>query len=181
MPVSTLMTAEQFFELSAELTHAELVEGELQNMTPSGSEHGGIAFELMGELRDYLKKHRLGKGFNDSGFVTQRDPDTVLAPDGAFVSREKLAGTGVPTTFFPFAPDLALEIISPHERLKDVERKAQRWLAAGTRLVWVINPRNRTATIYRPDASPTVIDEHGDLTGEDVLPGFRVRLGDVLI
>lgn len=180
MSTSTLMTAEQLFELSPRLPRAELIEGELREMTPSGAEHGLVSLELMGELREFLKRNPVGRAFGEVGFVICRNPDTVLVPDGAFVASVRLAQTGVPSGLYDGAPELVLEVISPTDRPKQYEEKAQIWLAAGARLVWLIHPRKRTATIYRPGLTPVTISADEHLTGEDVVPGFRCRLGDVL-
>lgn len=180
MSTSTLMTAEQLFELSPRLPRAELIEGDLREMTPSGAERGLVSLELMAELRDFLKRNPVGRAFAEVGFVIRRDPDTVLVPDGAFISSERLALTGVPSSFYNGAPDLVLEVISPTDRPKQYEEKARIWLAAGARLVWLIHPRKCTATIYRPGVDPVTISADDDLTGEDVVTGFQCRLGSLL-
>lgn len=182
MSTSTLMTAEQLFELSPRLPRVELIEGELREMAPSGAEHVVIAARLIGRLAAIVYAGRLGEMFGcEGGFLIERDPDTVLAPDGAFVSAERIAQTGIPQGYFPGPPDLAVEVVSPNDRARDTQRKAERWVNAGVRLVWVINPRSRTATIYRSGVEPVTISADDDLKGEDVVPGFRCRLGDVLV
>jgi Uma2 family endonuclease len=85
----------------------------------------------------------------------------------------------LPAGFFDGPPDLAVEIISPNDTLAEVAMKAAEYLSYGTRRVWVINPRNRTATVYRPDHEPRLIAENGSLDGEDVLPGFSLALADL--
>lgn len=182
MSTSTLMTAEQLFALSPRLPRVELVEGELREMSPSGAEHVVIAARLIGRLAAVVYAGQLGEIFGcEGGFLIEQDPDTVLAPDGAFVTAERIAQTGVPQGYYPGPPDLVIEVVSPNDRARDTARKAERWLNAGVRLVWVINPRSQSATIFRPGVDPITISAEQDLTGEDVVPGFRCRLGDVLV
>lgn len=182
MSTSTLMTAEQLFALSPRLPRAELIEGELHEMSPSSLDHIIIAGRLISRLGPFVYEHQLGEvGSSEGGFVIERDPDTVLAPDIVFISHTRLAQIRGPKGFAVGAPDLAVEVLSPDDRPKEVERKAERWISAGVKLVWVINPRTRTATIYRPGVDPITISAADDLTGEDVVPGFRCRLGDILV
>lgn len=182
MSTSTLMTAEQLFELSPRLARAELIEGELREMSPSSLDHIIIAGRLITRLGAFVYEQQLGEvGSSEGGFIIQRDPDTVLAPDVVFISQRRLAQIRGPKGFAVGAPDLAVEVLSPDDRPKNLDRKAERWVNAGVKLVWVINPRSRTATIYRPGVDPVTISADDDLNGEDVVPGFRCRLGDVLV
>ncbi|HTN02551.1 MAG TPA: Uma2 family endonuclease [Planctomycetaceae bacterium] len=181
MSTSTLMTAEQLFELSPRLARAELIEGELREMSPSSLDHIIIAGRLITRLGAFVYERQLGEvGSSEGGFIIQRDPDTVLAPDVVFISQKRLAQIRGPKGFAVGTPDLAVEVLSPDDRPKELERKAERWVNADVRLVWVINPRSRTAMIYRPGVDPVTISADDDLTGEDVVPGFRCRLGGLL-
>lgn len=150
-------------------------------MAPAGMEHGVIVWNLTGRLSQHVSVHRLGVGCGaETGFVIRRDPDTVRAPDLAFISRARLPHGGIPQKFCPIAPDLVVEVLSPSDTVYEVEEKVQDWLAAGVRLVWVINPRRRAALVHRPGAAVESLDEGGWLEGGDVLPGFRCRVGDAL-
>src|SRR5205807_2246623 len=102
-------------------------------------------------LRSYVKAHKLGRVFaGEPGFVLTTDPDTVRAPDVAFIGRERLAETGVPTGYFRGVPDLAVEVISPNDRYTRVAEKIAEWLDYGTRLVFVVDPRRKSVDVHRP-------------------------------
>ena len=115
----------------------------------------------------------------DTGFLIERDPDTVRAPDVAFVSAARTPEIGR-RGYVPFAPDLAVEILSPGDRPSEVLEKVAAWLGAGTRLVWVIDPDRGNARVHRADGSTSIVPEDGALDGEDVLPGFNCPLAEVL-
>ena len=154
----------------------ELIAGEIVMMTPPGCEHGDIVGTIVTLLRTHAAKSRLGKVFAEVGFVIARDPDTVRAPDVAFVRRDRQPKE--PRKYFPGAPDLAVEVISPTDRIGDVEDKAQQWVNAGTPLVWVVWPTTRSVTVHRPGQAPRILHEQDAITGEEVLPGFQCRVAD---
>lgn len=112
--------------------------------------------------------------------MLRRSPDTVLAPDVAFVSRRSPARYGKVRDFWPAAPDLAVEVRSPGDSLPELERKARAYLAAGTRLVWIIHPLWRSASVWPGGREPARLGPDGQLDGEHVVPGFRIALADVL-
>lgn len=142
-------------------------------MSPAGAKHGDIALEIGARIRIHATDHRLGRTFGaETGFLLTRDPDTVRAPDAAFVSQARLPETGVPVGYFPGAPDLAVEVVSPGDTAGEVEEKVQMWLTHGASLVWVIYPATRTVTAYRRDGSANVLLDDDLLDGEAVLPGF---------
>ena len=119
----------------------ELVRGELRKMSPAGSNHGYLAGNLSAELRNHVRAYKLGKVYAaGTGFKLEADPDTVRAPDVAFVSQERLERTGPVTGYWPGAPDLAAEVVSPSNTYSGVEEKVSEWLNHGTRLVLVVNP-----------------------------------------
>jgi Uma2 family endonuclease len=156
----------------------ELIGGEIK-VSPAGMYHEMVGMKLALELGIYLKLHVIGLLYGSSvGFILPSGD--LLSPDVSFVSNTRLQGGKVPEGFGKFAPDLAVEIVSPSDSLFDVEAKADLYLTNGTRMVWVINPRSRRATIYRPDARVQVIQEDESLDGAEVLPGFSVVLGEVL-
>lgn len=162
----------------------ELVRGELRTMPPAGFEHGAIGVNLMTPLTQHVKANSLGLVVNaDTGFVLARDPDTVRAPDIGFVARERIEQLGVPKKYFPGAPDLAAEVVSPSDTLYEVDEKVLNWLEAGARLVWVVNPRRRTVTASTPGGRHVILTEADELDGQDVVPGFRfrVRVADIFV
>ncbi len=114
----------------------------------------------------------------ETGFKIESDPDTVRAPDVAFVARARLTAPD-PEGFFDVAPDLAVEVLSHDDRPGEVLAKVGDWLNAGCRLVWVVDTENRAARVYRVDGSESLLD-HGDaLGGEDVLPGLSLPLAEL--
>jgi Uma2 family endonuclease len=174
------MTAEELWKLPDNGKRRELVKGELREMPPAGSEHGAVAMNLTLPLAQYVKAHDLGIVFAaETGFFIGRAPDTVRAPDAAFVARDRIPAAGVPKRYFPGAPDLAIEVLSPGDTVDEVEEKVNDWLAGGTRLVWVVNPRRRTVTIYRPGPQISVLHESDAVSGEDVVPGFTCQVRDL--
>ncbi|BCX03565.1 MAG: hypothetical protein KatS3mg053_1503 [Candidatus Roseilinea sp.] len=156
----------------------ELIEGELI-VSPAGMKHEEVGTELLFLIRSFLAKERLGKVFGSSvGY--QLAERILLSPDVSFVRTERLPGGESPEGFGQFAPDLAVEIISPSDSMTTIEDKVELYLKHGAQLVWVINPKLRRATIYRADGSVSVVRGDGMLSGEAVLPGFACALADIL-
>ncbi len=173
------MTAEELLALG-EIGPCELIDGELVRMTPSGFEHGWIGLRIGRFLAEHVERKRLGYATGaETGFRIRRHPDTVRAPDVAFVARERSPGR--PTrAFFEGAPDLAVEVVSPTDRWSDVQAQAQEWLAAGCRMVWIVDPATSSVTVALPDGSSQVLKGEDELTGGDVLPGLRLLVSEVL-
>jgi len=175
------MTAQELFEYSHEPFRTELVAGTLFEMEPAGALHGVVAARVGQLLSNHVLAHGLGVVFGaETGFHLESEPDTVRAPDASFVSRERIAATGIPNEFFPGPPDVAFEVTSPHDRRGEVESKTRSWLAAGTVAVVVIDPRRRTATVHRPASTPAVLGERATLDLDDLLPGFAPPVGELL-
>lgn len=176
----SLMTAEELERLVLPGKQFELVRGRLVVREPPGSVHGIVTMNLGYYVSDFVRKHGLGVVFaQDTGFKIAANPDTVRAPDVAFLSSERLSaipGRG----YAQLAPDLLAEFLSPDDRPSEVLAKVSDWLEAGTRLVWIIDPIRAQARIYRSDGSLTLLDVSGVLDGEAVLPGFSCLLAEVL-
>lgn len=178
IPEAPLTTAEQLLDLPDDGMRHELVEGTLRTMTPAGGEHGRIGARLLIRVGVFVESRRLGEVFTaETGFWLGRDPDTVRAPDLAFVRADRVPDARVPG-FVPLAPDLVAEVVSPNDRAVEVAGKALSWLDAGVRLVWVVDPANQTVTVYRPDGV-SVLRGGDALHGEDVLPGFDLALTEL--
>lgn len=136
---------------------------------------------LGSRLDSHVEKHALGVVLAaETGFIISRNPDTVRAPNAAFIAQARLLKEGLPQSFIPFAPDLAIEVLSPGDSQIDTEEKIQQWLNAGTTLVWVVNPRGRTVTIHKQNSDPRVLRESDTLCGENVCPGFALKVADIL-
>ena len=172
-----LITAEMLEKLPQSDEHVELVRGEIIRMPPAGHEHGEVAGDIFAVLYNFVRQHKLGKVYAaETGFILSRDPDTVRAPDAAYVSMERAVQQARKEGFFDGPPDLAIEVISPSDTDEDVEAKVLEYLRYGTRLVWIIRPRTRTITTYRSLSSIRLLTETDVLEGEDVLPGFSVKV-----
>jgi len=179
-PPSELMTADDLLRTLVPDKRTELVRGVLVVREPAGSRHGLVTMNLGTELAVHVKHTAAGGVYAaETGFKLATNPDTVRAPDIAFVTRERLpppSATGYPA----LAPDLAVEVLSPGDRPGEVLAKVADWLSAGTRLVWVLDPDRRLARIYGADGSKTLVTREGALDGEDVLPGFTCPLESIL-
>lgn len=180
MAPSTLQTAEDLLRFREPGKTAELVRGVLVVQEPPGSAHGARAARLAGRVGAFVERHDLGEVFaQDTGFRIERDPDTVRAPDVAFVARDRLAR--IPEEgYAELAPDWVAEILSSGDRPGEVLEKVGQWLGAGVRLVWVLDPVRDDARVYRADGTVSVVDADGELEGEDVFPGFRCPLREIL-
>jgi Uma2 family endonuclease len=176
---SPLLTAADVERMSLPDKQVELVRGRLIVREPPGTQHGAIAAKLGYYLSDFVHRHASGVVFaQDTGFKITRDPDTVRAPDVAFVGRDR-ADRIPPRGYAELAPDLLAEVLSPDDTAAEVLAKIADWLAAGTKLVWLVDPRRLEVRVYRQDGSLSVLRETDSLDGEDVLPGFTCRVIDL--
>jgi Uma2 family endonuclease len=177
-----LITAEDLFHMPDNGCRYELVKGELIRMAPAGARHGEIASRLDRRLGGYVEAQGLGVVCaTDTGFRLAQNPDTVRAPDVSFVARERIPAEGVPEQYWPFAPDLAVEVVSPSDSFDEVAAKVSDYLAAGTRLVWIVHPRTRTVMIYRATGEVRLLQPQEELSGEDVIPGFSCRVEELFV
>ncbi len=155
----------------------ELVDGEIR-VSPAGGRHGAVCMQLGSLLTAFVRERRLGRVFDSStGF--RLPGGNVRLPDVAFVAEGRFEG-GVPVGFVHVAPDLAVEVLSPGDQARDVLDKVGEYLQAGVRRVWVIDPERRVATVYAALTDVRTLAEGDSLDGEDVVPGFRCVLADVL-
>jgi Uma2 family endonuclease len=177
-----LITADELLKLPRDRFRYELVKGELITMSPSGSEHGAIVVNITVLVGQHVKTNKLGIVFGaETGFKIAENPDTVLAPDVAFISREHIPESGIPKKYWSGAPDLAVEVLSPGDSAREVEKKVGQWLAAGVRLVRTVNPQRKSVTVHRASDDATTLSETGELDGEDVVPGLRCRVSEIFI
>lgn len=175
------MTADELLRLPDDGMRHELLDGRLRVMAPTGAEHGIVAGDVGGLLRAHVRSHELGVVLAaETGFVLGRDPDTVRAPDAAFVTQERYAAIGSTERHWPEAPAFAAEVVSPGDTAAEVEGKAHAWLAAGTRAVLVIDPRTRTATVYRGGDDVRVYTRAETVDLADAVPGWRLALPELL-
>ncbi len=170
-----LMTADELWLLPDDGQRHELVRGELRTTAPPGEEHGWLTVNFVYPLFQYVRAKNLGRVYGEFGCKLTIDPDTVLAPDAAFISRERLAPHPQPG-YWPGAPDLVVEVISPGDRYTEVDDEVAEWLGHGVRMVLVVNPRWHTVTVHRPGQPPRLLSESDTLDGEDVVPGWQLPL-----
>lgn len=154
--------------------------GVLTVREPPSTSHGDRAARLTVRLGAFGERQGLGKVFaQDTGFKIEREPDTVRAPDLAFVAQDRLAQ--IPADgYAELAPDLVVEILSQSDRPGEVLEKVGQWLNAGARLAWVLDPGRQHARIYRADGTVTIVGPAEDLDGENVVPGSRCPLREIL-
>ena len=177
---SRVTTADELLALPDDGRRRELVRGELLAVSPAGHWHGDCAARILIRLGAFVEAHGLGTTYAaETGFWIGRDPDTVRAPDVAFVTAERARLVPRGPGFFPGAPDLAAEVVSPDDSFTAVQQKALDWLAAGSRMVLVVDPRQRTVTVFRAPGDVRVLGETDTLDGADVVPGFELPLADL--
>ena len=175
-----LMTAAELERLPRDGQRHELVRGELRTMPPAGFEHGDLSQTFGLSLGLYVRTHQLGKVVaGDVGFRLTVDPDTVRAPDVAFVTRERVEAAGRVPGYWPGAPDLVVEVISPNDLYTEVDEKIAEWLEHGTRLVFIVNPRRQTVAVHRPGQPVRVLGLDDVLDGEDVVPGWALPVREL--
>ena len=172
--VVRLMTAAELLRLPTGMGQRyELAEGELLTMSPAGSRHGRIALRIGSLLERFVRQGRLGASFGaETGFLLSRDPDTVRAPDAAFVSAARLPAGDLPDGYFSGAPDLAVEVVSPTDSAAEVQRKVAEYFAAGAQQVWVLYPETRSVVAFRSARESLVLGIADTLDGGATLPGF---------
>lgn len=175
-----LLTEEDLYAMPDEEWKYELQAGVLLSEPLPGTRHGRVAMRIGELLAVHVRRHRLGVVIgNDSGFVLARSPDTVRGPDVSFVSRERFEKVGDTIRAFPGASDLAVEVLSPSNTPADIHAKVADYLAAGTRLVWIVDTEKETVAVYRTLLSPRILSEDDTLEGEDVISSFRAEVAEL--
>jgi Uma2 family endonuclease len=180
---TTLMKAEDLLSLPDDASQYELVNGELVVMPASSRRHSLIGQRIAWKLAEFVDQHGLGDVYGaDAGFVLHRNPDTVRSPDAAFVERSRvlpLADDPDADLFLELAPDLAVEVISPSNSIPEITAKAAEYIDAGSREVWIVNPRTETVTVRSPRGTAQVLRRGDVIDGGELLPGFRLPVADV--
>ncbi len=178
--VSTkLMTAEELEQLPEDSNRYELVQGELIAMSPVDLLHVRTVMNVLAPLHAFVSEHGLGIVGPEGGYVLHRNPDTVLAPDIAFVRADRWPKGEAEKHFGDFPPDLAVEVRSPSESMRSLLAKARTYLEAGVRLVWLVDPNSRTVIVLAPDAEPQTLTDGDVLDGGEVVPGFRLPVSNI--
>ena len=180
MSTKALLTGEDLWKIVADGSRYELSRGELVPMTPVGFQHAAIVGRLGKLLSLYVDEKRLGLVGPEGGFYLRRNPDTLRAPDVAFVSRDRLEKAGgVPIKFAEFPPDLAIEVLSPEDTVSETQKKVEEYLTGGVSLVWIVDPANQRVTVWRSLQDIQILSADQELDGGNVLPGFRVKVAEI--
>ena len=181
MSVKTLMTAEDLWAMpEVPGKRFELVRGELVEVPGAGGVHGMIVGLIYRLLWAVAHERRLGHVAPDGvSYVVSHDPDVVRVPDVSFVRRERIPADGIPVGYWPFAPDLAIEVVSPNDRAETLRIKVREYLDGGARVVWIAWPDTRSVDVHPVDGPVVELGPDDELDGGDVVPGFRVRVGDL--
>ncbi len=168
-------TVSEFMELDLpdDGKQYELIEGELIEMSGPNVQHGLIISHLFHYLDSFLASNQLGRVLNNAAFELNSKNSPI--PDLAFISAKRLIGLDF-TKPFPGAPDLAIEVMSPSDKWSDVSKKVQLYREAGAKLVWVIDPFDQGVTVHRYDAPRRLLLINDELDGEDVVPGFKLKI-----
>lgn len=170
------ITAEEFARMPND--HCELVDGKIIRMSPAGRTHGKIAARIHRALDRFVERHDLGHVIgSETGYRTKRHPDGVRAPDVAFVSHATDAcAEESEETFYPVAPDLAVEVLSPDDGWEYVETKVKEYLKTGSKVVWVVSPKNETVHVYERKRTPRILEGNDSVDGGRALPGFKAKV-----
>ncbi len=182
MTTTSLLTVDEFeaMALADRVNTWELMWGEVREVPGSGFEHSGIGLAIGSELRQFVRPRDLGVVTGAGGtFILSREFGVVLIPDVAFVAKDRLPTADRSDRFFDGPPDLAVEVVSPSDRMRDVEAKAQLWLRFGARIVWVVDPSSRTIAVWTTGGPPRVLGADDELDGGEVLPGFRIAVSEL--
>lgn len=176
------VTADELLLMPKDEVRYELVRGELRTMAPAGFEHGVVIAKLTWRFAQHVETNNLGvvRGA-ETGFKIATNPDTVRAPDIAFVRRERIPENGITKKFWPGAPDLAVEVVSPGDTIEEVDEKVEDWLKAGALAVWIVSPKGRSVTVYRSLTDIKTLSRNDVLEGQEVVPGFSCKVAEIFV
>jgi Uma2 family endonuclease len=176
MSETKLVSAEELLAMGK--GRRELVRGQVLEFPYAEPRHSRIGVNVGTLLWQFVKREGLGTVYGaDTGFLLERAPDTVRAPDAAFVAEGRLEGVDE-RKYLPLAPDLAVEVVSPSDSPREVEERAAMWISFGTRLVWVVEPELEKAFVYRPGVPRKELSRDEELDGGEVLPGLVIPLAE---
>lgn len=179
MVATKVVTAAELSTMLDDGFRYDLIRGELIRMMPTGFEHLVVIGNANWHLLSHVRANDLGIVGGEGGFRLEREPDTVLGPDVVFVRKDRVPPRDQWQGFAEVVPDLVMEVYSPSDRAGQFERKIAMYVKVGVPIVWAVYPSKRTVRLHRPDGSVTELSEHDWLDGEDVLPGFRLKVAEL--
>ena len=176
-----LLTAEEFYAMPApkDGTKQELVRGKVVTMAGPGVEHGEVQGQVYFLLKTLLNQNKIGRVMVESATVLERKPDTVRGPDVSYYSKERLPLDKRVVGYHDEVPDLCVEVVSPSNSMKQLKAKAKDYLFAGVRLVWIVDPEDRTVTVIVDPLESRTLEADATLDSGDVLPGFACKVSDL--
>jgi len=179
--LSKLITADEFILMPEpeDGSKEELVKGVVETVPPPGFEHGECQAAVAALIYIHVKSNRIGRVVTESGVRTEEDPDTVRGPDVSYWSAERLPLNQRVQGYPEIAPDLCVEVVTKHTSRKKLRAKADEYLFAGVRMIWIVDPEERTVEIVRNPEESRTLSEKATLTGEDVLPGFECKVAEL--
>jgi len=172
------LTADALLAMSSTVGRSELLDGELIRMSPAGFEHGSITLKLAWPIARYVEEHQLGiVCAAETGFLLKRNPDTVRAPDLAFVSQARVDQVGSVKGYWPGCPDLVAEVISPHDTDSEVKAKSMAWIEAGCKVVWIVDPKQKQVKEFRSETSIRIFTVRDRLSASEVFGDWSIEVG----
>lgn len=179
-PATKLITGEELLAMG-DIGPCELIDGRIVPMSPTGGEHGFVESNLAGELRTFVQQRKLGWVMSgEVGLYTRHNPDRVRGADVVFISTERASarpGRG----FLDIAPELVVEVMSPHDPWQQVHQKLEEYFAIGVQWVWVVEPENRVVRLYRSTTKAQKLSEADTLVGEGVLADFELPVAEIFV
>lgn len=180
MATTRLLTVREVEESPPE-GHWELIDGELVPVTPTSLKSTMTTHRIGRLVGNYVDEHELGAMTSaEGGFVLFPDRETLLAPDVAFIRKDRVPPEEERNRFARLAPNLVVEVLSPSDRLANALGKVSLYLQAGVQVVWLVDPVKRTILLFTGDAYPVTLEEGDMLDGGDILPGFSMLVADLL-
>jgi len=178
MVTTKLLTAQDLWNLGDQGDNLELIRGELVKVSPPSATHAATMTNVALLIGNFVKAHRLGRLYTgDAGVVLEHDPDTVLGPDLAFLTADRVPE--VQSVYIHLPPDLTIEIVSPGNAAREIERKIGIYLSTGVREVWIVDPAKRQVVVHSLAASPRTHHAGDHLSGGDILPGLSIAVDDI--
>jgi Uma2 family endonuclease len=175
------ITAEEYQRIPdpTDGTRLELVRGEVIAMPRPNWEHGEIAGKVYTEIKLFLRQHPIGRVSVEGGIITERGPDTVRGPDVSFMSKARMPIDERMNRFADQTPDLCVEVVSPSNTRMALNGKIAEYFSTGARMVWVVDPDERSVTVYREPNEGRVLKQGAILDGGDVLAGLSCKVSDL--